>query len=109
MNIQNLVNNLKNTIEGKQALLEEWKSRPASDWESTGVSYEAMKKMVEININELQRILEDAIVCSAESIARNIELEKIRKAENIRSWAENPDRMGGQFTQDEINDSNKWV
>jgi hypothetical protein len=30
------------------------------------------------------------------------EIERLRKANNNSSWELNPDRMGGQFTQDEI-------
>jgi len=31
------------------------------------------------------------------------EIERLRKINRDQSWQINPDRMGGQFTQDEIN------
>lgn len=105
MNIQTLIENLKNTIAGKEALLEAWKDRPAKDWDGTGVTHDAMSKMVRINIDELHRIMLDAMECREDEVARNIELAKLQKAQALRNWIESPDRMGGQFTQDEINDS----
>jgi hypothetical protein len=38
--------------------------------------------------------------------------ESLRQAEEQRiadSWRANPDRSGGQFTQDEINNSGRWI
>ena len=32
----------------------------------------------------------------------------IDNAKSDRDWIENPDRMGGQFTQDEIDESTGW-
>jgi hypothetical protein len=32
----------------------------------------------------------------------------IDNAKSDRDWIENPDRMGGQFTQDEIDESTRW-
>ena len=54
----------------------------------------ATREFLEINIGELRRILEDLNVCCKEATEQ--------------SWRDNPDRMGGQFTQDEVDNSNKW-
>ena len=32
----------------------------------------------------------------------------IDQTKSARNWTENPDRMGGQFTQDEINRAGEW-
>jgi len=49
---------------------------------------------LKVNIDELRRILKDVEVCC--------------KKATLDSWKENPDRMGGQFTQEEIDNANKW-
>jgi len=40
------------------------------------------------------------------------EIQKLKmvndQTESTRDWIENPDRMGGQFTQDEIDESTGW-
>ena len=56
MNIQTVAENLRNTIAGKEALLAELKGRR--------VTPEVSIHYLEINIDELQRILEDVEQCS---------------------------------------------
>lgn len=41
----------------------------------------------------------------AKIIDQEDELERLRKSNSEMSWRINPDRMGGQFTDDEINDT----
>ena len=64
---------------------------------------------------ELSKTLKTA----AKSVGDNIALQMLllMAAERIeqlsakdveRSWRDNPDRMGGQFTQDEIDNAEKW-
>lgn len=36
------------------------------------------------------------------------EIERLRKANSDMGWRLNPDRMGGQFTQEEINRGDEW-
>jgi hypothetical protein len=36
------------------------------------------------------------------------ELKRLRQEASDRSWRENPDRSGGQFTQDEIDNAGAW-
>lgn len=86
MNIQTVAENLRNTIKGKEALLTSLKGRR--------IPPEVTIHFLEVNIDELKRILVDVESC----IAKDVE----------QSWRDNPDRMGGQFTQDEINNSEKW-
>lgn len=68
---------------------------------------------VEIQLDKLapeqRKFFEDMYerLCNAENDAAFNQLmrsEAERKAADA-SWATNPDRMGGQFTQDEINDT----
>jgi hypothetical protein len=36
------------------------------------------------------------------------EIERLRKANSDMGWQLNPDRSGGQFTQEEINRGDRW-
>lgn len=87
MNIQTVAQNLRNTIAGKQAMLDGLR---ASEKEG----YYIIKQWLEINIDELTKILADVESC----VAKDVE----------QSWRDNPDRMGGQFTQEEIENANRW-
>jgi lantibiotic modifying enzyme len=59
MNIQTVAENLRNTIAGKEMLLETYKNPSVL----TKQIRETMTHMLEININELKRILEDVEQC----------------------------------------------
>ena len=85
MNIQTVAANLRNTIAGKQAMLD-------SLIASNKPGYEIIKTWLEDNIGELERILADVEACAVEA-----------------SWRNNPDRSGGQFTQDEIDNHGRWI
>ena len=90
MNISTVAQNLRNTIAGKQAMLDGLKV-------SEKEGYYIIKQWLEINIDELKKILADVEKC----VEKDVE----------QSWRESPDRMGGQFSQDEIYDSNRsgWI
>jgi lantibiotic modifying enzyme len=62
MNIQTVAENLKKTISGKEMLLETYKNPSVL----TKQIRETMTHMLEININELKRILEDVEQCIGE-------------------------------------------
>ena len=99
MNIYTVRDNLKKTIEGKEHLLEQYSRSLEGDkmlYEQK-IAVGAAKEFVQINIDELKRILADVEVCCEKSIND--------------SWALNPDRSGGQFTQDELYDPNRsgWI
>jgi hypothetical protein len=66
MNIQTVAENLKNTIAGKEQLLTKWQEfHPV---ESSDRSHKAtMVGMLELNINELRRILQDVEQCIPKS------------------------------------------
>lgn len=95
MNIETVAQNLKRTINGKEMLLESYKNPSVG---RKGVAGEAAMyatiQFLEANIDELNRILQDVEQC----VAKDVE----------QSWRDNPDRMGGQFTQDEINRAGEW-
>ena len=99
MNLQTVITNLKNTIAGKEKYLADVKRH--NYWENIGgqtkgersLSLE-IEQFLEININELKRILDDLVACSVKGIEQ--------------SWRDNPDRSGGQFTDEEIRRANEW-
>ncbi len=97
MNIYTVRDNLKNTIAGKEALLEEYKKASliaVRNDTPDRVTIGAMAGFLSTNIDELKRILQDVEQCC----------EKATQD----SWALNPDRSGGAFTDEEINRGNEW-
>ena len=97
MNIYAVATNLRNTIAGKEAYLaREQENRKSEDPHVRMMAY-AVVKMLEVNIDELRRILAD--------------VEKCCEKATQDSWANNPDRSGGQFTQDELHDTGRdgWI
>jgi hypothetical protein len=96
MNIQTVKTNLEKTIAGKEQMLEETiKARENNDLAQTPDSaLYATIAFLQINIAELRRILQDVEQCAKQA------------ADD--SWITNPDRSGGQFTQDEIDNANRW-
>jgi hypothetical protein len=98
MNVQTVAENLRRTIAGKELYLAECnkalnvKVDPLDAGERMAIT--ATKEFLEININELKVILFDVEQC----IAKDVE----------QSWRDNPDRSGGQFTQDEIDNAGRW-
>jgi len=90
MNIQTVAENLRKTIASKEHLLDQYSRALEGDkmlYEQK-IAVGAASEFVKLNIDELKRILQDVEVCC----------EKATQD----SWALNPDRSGGQFTQDEI-------
>lgn len=79
MNIYTVRDNLKNTIKGKEAYLDQLgNTRDLND--GAAMAVEACKTMLAINIDELQKILADVEVCCEQAVAA--------------SWAGCEDRMG---------------
>jgi hypothetical protein len=97
MNIQTVAQNLRNTIAGKQnyllAIQQERTFVGLRDGED--IALKAVADFLVVNIDELRRILQD--------------VEKCCEKATLDSWRENPDRMGGQFTQDEIDNHGRWI
>ncbi len=97
MNIQTVAQNLRNTIAGKEKLLEQYKKASliaVRDDLPDRITIGAMAGFLSVNIDELKRILEDVESC----VAKDVE----------QSWRDNPDRSGGQFTQEEIDNASRW-
>lgn len=96
MNIQTVADNLKRTIAGKEHMLDSHKrylrSTGTSGPENTAIF--AIIQFLEVNVDELRRILKDVEQC----VAKDVE----------QSWRDNPDRSGGQFTQEEIDNAGRW-
>lgn len=80
MKIHEVQENLKNTIAGKEAYLaRENENRQSEDAHVRMVAY-TVTKMLEVNIEELKRILQD--------------VDKAVEQYNELGWALNPERMG---------------
>ena len=98
MNIQTVRDNLRNTIAGKEGYLKALTdSRKAYDsrWEPLKAAVnESTINFLEVNIDELKRVLQDVETC----VAKDVE----------QSWRDNPDRSGGQFTQEEMRSGSEW-
>jgi len=92
MNIYTVRDNLRNTIAGKESLLATYNDPSFSA--THRLVKEAMVEYLTLNIDELKRILQDVEVCCEKATAD--------------SWAINPDRTGGAFTQEEIDRSSNW-
>ena len=96
MNIQTVANNLRNTIAGKEKMLEQTqKAREFANLpDGNDAALFATVEFLKINIDELQRILQDVEQCA--------------KKESDDSWITNPDRSGGQYTDEEIRRGSEW-
>ena len=92
MNIETVAANLRNTIGGKEMLLETYKNPGMNPYPKFVT--ETMIQLLEVNIAELKRILQDVEQCLTKDAAQ--------------SWQANPDRCGGQFTYEEINADSNW-
>lgn len=93
MNIQTVAQNLRNTIASKEQLLADIEIPMIPSPER--MALEVTAKFLAININELKLILADVEQC----VAKDVE----------QSWRDSPDRSGGQFTQEEIDNHGRWI
>jgi CBS-domain-containing membrane protein len=82
MNIQTVADNLRRTIAGKEKYLAECKDALDKGITSTGVhiAVDTTREFLEINIDELRRILKDVEVCCEQHTEMG--------------WQINPERMG---------------
>ena len=94
MNIHTVRDNLKNTIAGKEQMLAYMNEYRVYATEGQVMAHNATVEFLKINIDELKRILQDVETCCEKATAD--------------SWATNPDRSGGAFTDEEINRSSEW-
>ena len=101
MNIYTVRDNLKKTIAGKETAIKMYRELLENLDRVEGVgaqakrqAYFATVEFLDINLIELRAILADVEQC----VAKDVE----------QSWRDNPDRMGGQFTQDEIDNAERW-
>ena len=95
MTIYTVAENLRKTIAGKEKYLSEiTKALVASKKQGEIIALDATVKFLTININELKVILFDVEKCCEKATAD--------------SWALDPDRSGGAFTDEEIARSGEW-
>jgi hypothetical protein len=79
MNIQTIRDNLKNTIAGKEKYLARLGNTRDMN-AGAAMAVEATRAMLEINIDELKKILAD--------------VEQLVEKDVEQSWSDNPERMG---------------
>ncbi len=109
MNIQTVAENLRNTIAGKQAML-----NGLNDNGKEG--YYIIKQWLEINIDELTKILTDVEQCvfdydelKEDLKEANGRVRQLERQASDDSWITNPDRMGGGgWTADELDPNRGW-
>ena len=95
MNIQTVADNLRNTITGKEQLLATYAEREELGVYPKTLEYKGICAMLEINIDELKRILKDVEQCLEKAVSD--------------SWASNPDRSGGGgWSDDELDPNRGW-
>jgi hypothetical protein len=91
MTLDQVIRNLENTILGKRGLLfDSINFYTGGD----GVVERVTSEFLRVNISELERILTD--------------LKQVQEATTAGSWERNPDRMGGCYTQEEIDASQRY-
>ena len=98
MNLQTVAENLRNTIEGKEKYLAEMKEAYILATMAEGMALSTAIKFLAINIDELKKILADVEQCMADN----------KEFSTWAHWQANPDRSGGQFTDEEIRRGDEW-
>lgn len=91
MDLQKVIDNLDNTIAGKEAFKDSLENDGSRD-------FKILNKMFELNLKELRDIRADLLLVQIASEAKTAK----------ESWKGDVDRQGGSFTQDEIDNSTKW-
>ncbi|WP_396189377.1 hypothetical protein [Flavobacterium sp.] len=108
MNIQTVIANLLKTIEGKEALLAEFQANRKVATMREDIGLRAVINFLELNLKELNAILADCMKVREADIVADLERKDAERKAVEDSWRDSPDRMGGQFTQDEINNTG-WI
>ena len=78
------------------------------------VAEEALSQLASVAIgtehgNEFKYQVDLALKALVDVREAKVELETVKKQMIEDSWRRNPDRSGGQFTQDEIDNSGRWI
>ena len=87
MNIQTVIANLLNTIEGKEKMLESFRGRE-------GIVAKTMAGVLEINLIELNNILNDCMAVREADIVKDLEMKELKRQNSEYGWMVSPDRMG---------------
>lgn len=62
-----------------------------------------------LNKDDLYKMMAALMLSAADVIDRlNHENDRLREANSAMGWELNPDRTGGQFTEEEINRGSEW-
>jgi hypothetical protein len=115
MNIQTVAENLRNTIAGKEKYLAGLCNYQGIN-EGAAMYNEGIRAMLELNIDELKRILQDVEQCvfdydelKEDLKEANGRVRQLEKQASDDSWITNPDRMGGGgWTAEELDPNRGW-
>ena len=94
MNIHTVAENLRKTIKAKEDYLQVLHERADIAVFPQNKVFAGVADMLALNIDELKVILFDVEKCAEKATAD--------------SWALNPDRSGGAFTDEEIGRAGEW-
>jgi hypothetical protein len=94
-------------------LLTVFENKLASLWQLDGQIHECVDDNRAYKLETRQRALEKEVDDARDKLYAYItqleqELTSLREKAIEDSWIRNPDRMGGQFTQDEIDNTSNW-
>ena len=109
MNIQTVIANLLNTIEGKEAYLQviQRERTMVGLRDGEGIALQAIAECLTINLKELNAILADCMAVREADIVRDLELKdaqrKAQQAHSDAAWQRDWDRQ-----QAETNEG-KWI
>lgn len=94
MNIQTVIANLLQTIEGKEKALKMYEEATLN---STGITHHVNAVTVhvlKINIDELKAILYDCMAVREADIIKDLEIKDLKRQNSDYNWQLYPDRMG---------------
>lgn len=103
MNIKTIRDNLQRTIEGKQAIYDQLYNEGHQD-----STVHVTRSVLQLNLAELNAILEDIEKFIEYYAVQEQKMVALREKEIMSSWRENPDRMGGCYTEEELKRTSTW-
>lgn len=64
------------------------------------------KEMTKEDFEKLEKLEKQKLIAMYHDAL--LQIEELKERNSEMGWRLNPDRMGGQFTQEEINRGNEW-
>lgn len=94
MNIQTVITNLLNTIEGKEQMAAVYREAHRSASGASDIVTYAVLRFLETNLDELNNILNDCMAVREADIVKDLEIKELQRQNGDYSWQVCPDRMG---------------